>query len=301
MTTNTRWEIAGKLVTFGISVLLIIMGIGDYLTGAEPFTLTFEILTAFALALGALLAPDFDEVSIKDLFHLKRKARIEPASDAEIAEVIRDEVAPEIKEEIRGNSDEKAGERPDFHKRISASMVLEQRALGIYLNLWPQGTKITEGPIRMDLGDLEPILGRGKLLFDGHVKTGDGEQFIEVKRAGVIRTVLAGQLVRQLAAVRAYSKDRQTRASLILLLTYWPGEWLDENGRELFGTEDGTFDARRRERLRADLRWLRGEFSEAINQGLLRIEPVVFTAQDVEGFEAAAPQQFTTRRQAEKG
>lgn len=301
MTTNTRWEIAGKLVTVGISVLLIIMGIGDYLTGAEPFTLSFEILTAFALALGALLAPDFDEVSFKDLFHLKRKARIEPASDAEIEEVIQDEVVPEIKEEIRGNPEGKAAQRPDVHNRISASMALEKRALSVYLSQWPQGTIITEGPVRLNLGEFDPTIGQGKLLFDGHIKYREEEQFIEVKRGSTPRTFMVGQLVRQLVAVRAYSKDRQTRASLILLLTYWPGELLDENGMELFGTEDDASDSRRRERLRADLRWLRNEFSEAITQGLLRIQPVVFTAQDVEGFEAAAPQQFTTLRQAGNG
>lgn len=259
-----------RIVTLVFSTVLVALAVGDYFSETVSPHLTFEILTAFAIAIGVLLIPDVEELSIKDIFHFKRRVKIEPATDEEAINATQEDLEAD---ETSQEGEKKVTSR-DIKERAAAFQVLERRAISVLTSQWPQDAHVSMDAVKLELPEPDPTLGRSKIVFDGYINWRGVEQFIEVKRASVHIPFLRQQISRQLVAIRKYAKSQKIEAKLKLVLIFLPGEHEEiEN--------DGILDIRQR-RAQKTLKRLRYEFSDAIEDGMLEIVPFHFSQKDLD-------------------
>lgn len=259
-----------RIITICFSFILVTLAIGDYFSETISPRLTFEILTAFAIAIGVLLIPDVEELRIKEIFHFKRRITVAPATEDDVMEATKEEL-----EAAETTQDRQKKDAPvDFRGRARALHMLEHRALSVLTSQWPQGADVSMNAVKLELPEADPALGRSSIVFDGYIKWQGVEQFIEVKRASVPVGLIRHQISRQLVAIQRYAKFSKVEARLKLVLIFLP----DDQRQTVGGPPTGSGQ----DRADYTLRRLRNEFADAIEEGLLELVPFPFSQKDLD-------------------
>lgn len=148
---------------------------------------------------------------------------------------------------------------------------LESEAISKYIKKHdiPETEIVREVQFSPAIMGLDPIMER-RIVFDGYLKTPSKETFIEVRRNMSHSIMMLDRIYVLLTKIWIYRHAKKTQAELILLIVEVPH--LDEQNPTVHRLKNGTE------------RFLEA-FQPAIANGVLRVETIIFTEEELVNFD----------------
>lgn len=160
---------------------------------------------------------------------------------------------------------EKAKE--ESRARMTQRRAVERIGLAKYADSLsiPQSEIIQGAEFSQAFDDIDPIMNR-KIIFDGYVRVGSHERFIEVRPKSAVTPIFYDRLYAMLNKIYLYRQAKGISAELIVVMT------------EVEGDND-------------DRPWSAGRFYDyfqpAMSNKLLRLETIKISTKEIEAFEAS--------------